>query len=170
MGIIGHDGHEGYLEVAFPDGAFGSGSANGGVIMSVNYDVPGTFPEYVTRDGREAIGWRGKCECGWTGELWRRTLNPTEENHADRIVFDPEPDTWGNSPAVLDDWLFPEEYRKHLPPEWVSDIEEDARAVTEATARLTATVRAARDAGGDWATIAKAAGTTEEQARKRWGW
>lgn len=173
MGIISNDGqHEGYLEVAFPDGAFGSGSTAGGVIMSADYDAPGPVPDYVTRDGREAIGWRGKCECGWTGRLWHRTLNPDAENHDDKVraVYDQDPNVYGDPPAVLHDTLFPREWGQHLPPGWVSDIREDARAANEAAARLAEAVRKARDKGGDWAMIADAAGITEDQARKRWEW
>ena len=69
--------HEGWDAAEFPDGRFSVGSGDGGALVRFLEPRADVFDDgRQVVDGRTAIGWRGLCECGWRGPLWRKVTGP----------------------------------------------------------------------------------------------
>jgi hypothetical protein len=112
--------HEGWAEAEFPGGWFSHGSTSGGAMVNRRDPVTGRRDAYDTlnpevRDGREAIGWRGICECGWRGELWQRVDRPEDDDRAARRVHEPDPSRYGDAPTEVEDTIHAE-WKAHLGP------------------------------------------------------
>lgn len=163
--------HEGWAAAEFPGNRFSTGG--GASIALVRAFGPGPGPlrwpegEPETVDGREAIGWRGLCECGWRGPLWARTDIASSADTAAHLVYaDPGPE--GDEPLEVEEAIRGE-WENHLEPSQSLDIVRiEAQAVNAAQARLTEAVRAAKTAGASWADIGSAVGVTRQSAHERW--
>lgn len=185
MGWTDEDGqHEGWAAAQFPGDRLSFGSTGGGA-MVVRYDLATgrRVEEYDTLnptvvDGREAIGWRGICECGWLGPLWQRVNASEQHDPAAHRIHAPDVDVplfpegldrlqYGDAPEEVEEAIY-QEWRAHLEPEHLAAIRIEARAVNAAQARLTEAVRTAREAGASWADIGSAAGITRQSAHERW--
>jgi hypothetical protein len=160
--------HEGWDAAEFPDGRFAVGSGNGGAL--VRYLGPGLSADAGrgVLDGRTAIGWRGVCECGWRGPLWRKVPNAEQHGRAPRLVYDPAPSVYGDPPSGIEDAIH-QEWLGHLPPQSLADVREAAEDVRKAQARLDDAVQHARAEASSWADIGDAAGMTRQSAHERWG-
>jgi hypothetical protein len=180
MGWSNEDGkHEGWAAAQFPGErlSFGAtGGPTGGAIV-VRYDLATgrRVEKYdplnpIVVDGREAIGWRGICDCGWLGPLWQRVDSAAEHDPAARRIHAPDVDDlqYGDAPADIEDEGIYWEWRGHLEPEHITAVREHAQAVAVAQDRLTDAVRTAREAGAPWADIGAAAGITKQSAHERW--
>lgn len=163
--------HEGWDAAEFPGDRYSTGTAGGGALVRRFPPDPGPLrdqgePEKGV-DGREAIGWRGLCECGWRGPLWQRVATPAEHDPAERRIYHPGLDQYGDAPedvtrAIRNEWS------AHLEPETLTAVRRQAQEVAAAQARLTDAVRAARADGRSWADIGAAAGITRQAAHERW--
>ncbi len=119
-------------------------------------------------DGRTAIGWRGLCECGWRGPLWRKVTDAGQHDLAAHKVYDPALSEWGDPPSGIEDAIW-REWHRHLPPKSLADVREAAGDVRKAQARLDEVARRARAEGCSWTAIGGAAGITCPAAQERWG-
>lgn len=175
--------HEGWDAAEFTGNRFSFGSTGGGAMVKRRDPATGRWESYdpgdpEVVDGREAIGWRGLCECGWTGPLWQRVATPAEHDPDDRRIYDGEPRLtesgrtdgriWGGPPPQVEEAIFAE-WRAHVKPLTALDaVREQAAGVTAAQARLTEAVRAARQAGSSWTDIGRAVGISRQSAHERW--
>jgi hypothetical protein len=172
MSWTNEDGdHEGWAAAEMPGGWFSVGSTAAGI--TVRRFAPGPLRdqhagEPPVRDGREAIGWRGLCECGWRGQLWERVERPEQADPAARRVHDPDPSPNGYEPADVEDAIHAEWKAHLLPAETLLDLRMAADRVSAAKARLTDAVRAAHQAGNSWADIARNVGISRQSAHERW--
>jgi hypothetical protein len=165
MGWQDDDGrHEGWAAAEWADGRLSAGSAAGGALVT-GPDLDGADG---VADGREAIGWRGVCECGWRGPLWRKVTGPAAADPAARRVHDSEPSRWGDPPPGVEDTIW-REWNGHLPPRSLSAVRAAALSFSDARARLDQAFRQARAEGSTWDHIAAATATTSQDARRRWG-
>ncbi|HUY52125.1 MAG TPA: glycosyltransferase family 4 protein [Streptosporangiaceae bacterium] len=115
MGWQDDDGrHEGRAAAEWADGRLSAGSCADGALIN----GPDLHGAEGVADGREAIGWRGVCECGWRGPLWRRVVGPAGAGPAARQVHDSEPSRWGDPPPGVEDAIW---------AEWNRDVEVGAR-------------------------------------------
>lgn len=171
MGWQTDDGqHEGWDAAEFPGGRFSIGSGGGGAL--VRHFAPGPMlgehegePEVI--DGRQAIGWRGMCECGWRGPLWKRVDTAEQQEITDHQIYASYADKYGNAPDWVADAIYAE-WEAHLEPKHLTAVREHAQAARAAQARLDEAVHAALTAGTSWTDIGKAAGITSRAARERW--
>lgn len=188
-------GHEGWDAAEFAGGWFSVGSTSGpdgqhrAMVRPAGPDgrlVHDDAGDDQTRDGREAIGWRALCECGWHGPLWKRVATPAEHDprpvDGGRRIYDAEyrheidgelVDTrpWGDSPRLPDidlEETLRLEWRGHLEPESIAAIREALAAVRTTQGRLTEAVCAARNEGRSWTVIGAAAEMTRQAAHERW--
>lgn len=163
--------HEGWEAAEFRGGWFSVGSNGAGAM--VRRFGPGPLRGQhrgarETIDGREALGWRGLCECGWRGPLWERVQVPAEHDPASHKVYDPDPSPYGDAPAEVEDAIH-REWTAHLEPETLISVRSMAQAVNDAQAQLTEAVREARRDGRSWADIGGAVGISRQSAHERWG-
>jgi hypothetical protein len=172
MGYQSDDGrHEGWAAADFGDGRFSVGAAGGGAM--VRRFVPGPLrgqhegEPSAGVDGRTAIGWRGLCECGWRGALWRRVATPEEHDPDGHQVFDPDPSAYGDPPSFasgvdglrlvdVEDAIW-REWMAHLPPSSLTAVREAAAELRAAQARLDEAILAARRDGCSQADIEREA-------------
>jgi hypothetical protein len=185
MGWQTDDGqHEGWTTAVFAGGKVSVGSTAGGALVRpvdadghIVYD-DGPAEEII--DGREAIGWRGMCGCGWAGPLWRRVHTPAEHDFDERRIYDAEDRhvyddgkvidarEWGDAPTVVDDAVF-DAWQAHIRPlQGLEAVRQAARELAAAQARLDDAVRTARTAGSSWADIGGAVGISRQSAHERW--
>jgi|GEM_PF-1603860 len=155
--------HEGWPAAVWADGRLSAGSCAGGALVT-GPDLDG---EAGVADGREAVGWRGVCECGWRGPLWRRVSDPAGHDLAARQVHDGERSRWGDPPPGVEDAIWAE-WHSHLPPRSLTAVRAAALSFSHARAQLGEAIRQARAEGGTWDQIAAATGTTSQDARPRW--
>ncbi|MET8145652.1 hypothetical protein ABZU32_35575 [Sphaerisporangium sp. NPDC005288] len=173
MSWTNEDGvHEGWAATEFPGNRFSVGLGEGGALVRAFGPGPGRLPaqrlappEVV--DGREAIGWRGMCECGWRGPLWQRVDSAQEHDTTDRRIWWPDLDQYADAPADVENAIG-NEWRRHLPAEELAAVREHAQEAAAAQVRLTDAVHAAREAGHSWADIGEAVGITRQSAHERW--
>ncbi|MEV4249349.1 hypothetical protein AB0J63_38780 [Streptosporangium canum] len=105
--------HEGWAAAEFPDGRVSVGSEHGGTVV-VRWDPEGETKPAGLLDGRDAVGWRAVCECGWRGPLWARVATLAEHDAERRHVYaDPSP--YGDAPDDVEDALR-REWADHLGP------------------------------------------------------
>lgn len=164
MGWATEDGrHEGWANMELPDGQPHSvSSAAGIVVKSGNFEAPDEVVPYS-----EVIGWRGRCECGWMGEFWTRVTDPAQTNPLLRRIF-VAADDYADAPTDVEDAIWAE-WRLHIEPDTrLAAVRDAAGAVTRARSELDEAVRAAREAGVNWADIGSAVGITRQSARERW--
>jgi len=168
MGWQTDDGeHEGWDSVEFPGDRFSVGGQTGAVLVRHFPPRPGPLPdregEPEVIQGRQGIGWRGLCECGWRGPLWERADSPGEHDFAARRIWsDDQYAPEGVADAIWEEW------RAHLEPETLTAVREAATDVRAAQARLDAAVHEARRDIRSWADIGQAAGITRQAAHERW--
>lgn len=179
MGWQSEDGkHEGWEAAQFPGDRLSFGATGGrtGGAMVVRYDLATgrRVEEYdplnpIVVDGRDAVGWRGICECGWVGPLWQRVDSAEEHDLAARRIHAPDVDDlqYGDAPEEVEEAIY-WEWRAHLEPETLTAVREHAQAVSAAQGRLTIAVHEARQAGASWADIGTAAGISKQSAHERW--
>ncbi|RBQ19142.1 hypothetical protein DP939_14400 [Spongiactinospora rosea] len=177
MGWTSGDGvHEGWAAAQFPGGWFSVGSGGDGT--SVGAMVRRFAPqrplggqragEPEIRDGREALGWRGLCECGWRGPLWVRVSWPEQADPDAYRVHVPDADRYGTAPPEVNEEI-EEEWRAHAEPaDALDEVARTAAAAAVADRRLTRAVRTALGCGASWAEVAAAAGVTFQAAYERW--
>ncbi|WP_101786192.1 hypothetical protein [Nonomuraea indica] len=95
------------------------GSEAGGTVV-VGWDPEGESEPAGLLDGRDAVGWRAVCECGWRGPMWARVATSAEHDigrrrvHADPGLYGDAPDDvesalrreWADhvGPAALEGW------------------------------------------------------------------
>ncbi|MCO6011555.1 hypothetical protein NE236_42050 [Actinoallomurus purpureus] len=162
--------HEMWIAAEFPGGWFSVGSTADGAMV----ERPGPDGRFHTAgdagvlDGRQAIGWRGVCECGWRGSLWQRVDDPAAHDPAEYRIYDPDPSRHGDAPQEVEDAVWREWKDQDLEPETIADVRRAADDVRAAQARLDAAVRAARRDGRSWADIGTAAGISRQSAHERW--
>lgn len=96
-------------------------------------------------------GWRGRCDCGWSGP-----------SHVTATMLDPD------LPAAVEEAIR-REWAAHLPPASLRALRQAAAAARIAQEHLEAAVCAARDDGRSWADIGSAVGITRQTAHERWG-
>ena len=159
--------HEGWDAAEFPDGRFSVGSGDGGTLARFVGPSLDIDAGRGVLDGRTAIGWRGLCECGWHGPLWRKVADASHQDLAAHKVYDPAPSVYGDAPAGIEDVIY-QEWRGHLPPQWLADVRAAAEDAHKAEARLNDAVQRARANGSSWADIGDAAGITRQSAHERW--
>jgi hypothetical protein len=174
MGWQTDDGkHEGWDAAEFPDGRFSVGSADGGAMVRFigpDLDADKVLANDLGRgvlDGRTAIGWRGLCECGWRGPLWRKVTDPGQQDLAAHKVHDPATSGTGWAPDGIEDAIW-QEWSGHLPPQSLADVREAAETLRRTQARLDEAVQRARGDSRSWADIGDAAGVTRQSAHERW--
>ncbi|MEU8197046.1 hypothetical protein AB0C10_24990 [Microbispora amethystogenes] len=161
--------HEGWDAAEFPGDRFSIKWQAGGAVVRHFPPRPGPLPTYKgdpeVIEGRQAIGWRGMCDCGWRGPLWKRADSPEQHDPAARLIW--SDNHYGDAPedvarAMRDEW------KAHLEPDALTDVRRQAREASAAQDRLARAVRAARADGRSWAEIGAAAGITRQSAHERW--
>lgn len=155
---------EGWPAAVWADGRLSTGSTAGGALVA-GPDLDGA---QGVADGREAIGWRGVCECGWRGPLWRKAVGPDQADPATRRVYDSEPSRWGDPPPGVEDAIWAE-WNGHLPPRSLAAVRAAALSFRQAENWLGQAIAKARAEGAGWDHIAVAAGITGQAAQQRWG-
>lgn len=165
--------HEGWDAAEFPDGRFSVGSGDGGTLVRFvgpDLDASDVLADDLGRgvvDGRTAIGWRGLCECGWRGPLWRKVADTGQHDPAAHRIYDAAPSVYGDAPGGIEDAIY-QEWRGHLPPQSLADVRAAAEDMRKAEDRLDDAVRRARQDGSSWADIGDAAGIARQSAHERW--
>ena len=156
--------HEGWPAAVWADGRLSAGSCAAGALVT-GPDLDGVAG---VADGREAIGWRGACGCGWRGPLWRKVSDPAGHDLAARRVHDSEPSRWGDPPPGVEDAIWAE-WDRHLPPRSLAAVRAAALSFRQAENWLGQAIAKARAEGAGWDQIAAAAETTRHAAQQRWG-
>lgn len=115
----------------------------------------------------EIVGWRGRCACGWQGELWERVTSPAAADFQQRQDYLAPEDSGHASlraeEAMHDDW------KAHIAPsEALLGVEAASCEYAQAGNRLDKTVAAAKAAGASWAEIRRAVGINRQSAHERW--
>lgn len=186
MGWQTDDGeHEGWEAGVYPGGRVSTGSGGdgaGGIGAMVRPVGPDGRVRYdgdaAFVDGRQVLGWRAICTCGWHGPLWERVDDPAGHDLAARRVHHPaftvgggtrDHRVFGSPPDEVEDALHDEWIEHVRPHQRLTEVADAADAVTDATERLTRAVHAARDAGASWTDIGRAVGITRQSAHERWG-
>ena len=106
------------------------------------------------------VGWRAGCDCGWRGgQFYPRAEWPSTTGAVPAAV-----EGWEGVTATCDEWA---RHVLNAVPEL--SIYELARHLADTNAQLTEAVMSGRRAGLSWTQIARAAGTTADQAARRWG-
>ncbi|MFF5265310.1 hypothetical protein ACFY4C_41050 [Actinomadura viridis] len=173
MGWLNDDGdHGGFAAAVWPDGRVSLGHTPGGAEVlplgsdgRIDYDNAGDEPEL--RDGRTAIGWRGVCECGWSGPLWELVGTAGEHDEAARRVH-VEVDKYAEAPDEVEKGVWAEWHEHVRLLKALAAVAEAAQAAAVAEAHLTDAVRAARAAGNSWTDLGAEVGITGQAAHERW--
>lgn len=111
------------------------------------------------------IGWRARCECGWTGkQSFARTEDREEADDISRFYSE---DAF--APESVDEDLYQEWLAHVRPHELVAPVRVAAKLLADASQALDEAVRSAHEVGVPWPKIGTAAGTTAEAAEERWG-
>jgi hypothetical protein len=164
------EGHEGWSVSIAPDGRLTGSSTGRGMLVdgiTGRYERSSTDLDYEVVPHREIIGWRGQCECGWQGELWKRVTSPEDADLSQRKAYVP-PEKSGHAPEPVDDAIS-DEWLAHVAPiGTVSGVKAAAREYIQAGQRLDKAVGAAKAAGATWADIGGAVGITRQAAHERW--
>lgn len=115
--------------------------------------------------GWDVIGWAATCSCGWTGETWKRVLDPAEADPKRRTVLG---DEFGNpTPELIEETR--KEWWRHAGPETVQwSIMHQTRLIEKARAERDLAVQAARLYGVSWEKIGRKAGMSRQAAQERW--
>ena len=171
MSWINDDGdHEGWAAAEMPDGRVSTGEGAGGISVRAPADAisPASAGQAEVVNGRDAIGWRGICSCGWLGPVHRRVPARQDADPARHLVYWAVPDIWADPPPGTEDAIRVE-WQAHLPAESLGDVKAAAAAARKADDALDDAVRRARQDGQSWAAIGDAAGLTRQAAWERWG-
>lgn len=171
MSWITDDGdHEGWAVAEMPDGRVSTGEGVGGISVQAPEDAVSLTPAARSEvvNGRDAVGWRGICTCGWLGPLWRRVPAEKDADAARHLVYWAVPDIWADYPPGTED-VIRAEWRAHLPSPAIADVKAAAAAARKADDALDDAVRRARLDGASWAAVGDAAGMTRQAAWERWG-
>lgn len=177
--IIDRDGlrdHEGHAAFVVADGrTTGSSTGNGVLIRRPDSDgraaaahAAGRIPDndelYELVPWGDVVGWQTKCECGWTGKRWERSMTLPGKyggNDPDDAVL---PDGETVEARAMQDW------DSHIGPlDQLGAVSDAAAEMENARRRLDQAVREARVGGASWADIGRAAGMTRQSAHERWG-
>lgn len=171
--------HEGFVSCVMRDGSLSVGSGGGpdGGAFVLTPPVDGDWAAALaasgdtrTVDGRDAVGWRGVCGCGWLGPLWVRVHRVDQADAGQRrvLVYDPDPDRYGSEPPSLEEAVHVEWLDHLAPDEALNGVRIAAQAAGRALEDLDDAVRGARVLNLSWAAIGAAAGISRQSAHERW--
>ncbi|MFF1254920.1 hypothetical protein ACFVYC_20830 [Pseudarthrobacter sp. NPDC058329] len=171
MGWVSSDNkHEGWVACVAPDGRLSSSSSGEGMLVkgvSGRYKRDESMPDYEIIPDREIIGWRGACDCGWQGELWKRVGSSAEADPAQHREYVSR-DGFADASQRLEEAVH-DEWKAHIAPtEAILGVEAAAREYSQAGNRLNKTVAAAKAAGASWTDIGRAVGISRQSAHERW--
>ncbi|MCT9626734.1 AsnC family protein [Pseudarthrobacter equi] len=123
--------------------------------------------EYEVVPDAEMVGWRGACDCGWQGELWKRVASPADADFTRRRDY-VALDGFADASREVEDAIH-EEWKAHIgPSDAILGVTAAAREYAQAGQRLDKTVSAAKAAGASWADIGRAVGISRQSAHERW--
>lgn len=171
MGWVSEDNeHEGWAAAVAPDGRLSGTSTGQGTLfqgITGRYPRDKYMPDYEVIPHAEIIGWRGSCECGWEGLLWKRVASSEEAKPSLRLAYAPL-DGFADASQSVEDAIH-DEWKAHvLPSSAVAGVKSAAREYNQAGRRLDQAVSAAKAAGASWADIGKAVGISRQSAHERW--
>jgi hypothetical protein len=162
MGWISNDNeHEGGLpalrpmDVYLPRPQAKEGSVKG---VSGRYKRDKLMTDYKVVPDAEITGWRGACDCGWQGAMWKRVASPADADFNERRDY-VAPDDFADASREVEDAIH-DEWKAHIaaPSKAILGVAAAAREHSQAGQRLDKTVAAAKTAGASWADIGRAVG------------